>query len=121
MKSFFASDRFNPTEFNLRACARPDAIHTSNRIRCRGAIWLIAFLISGAGLIFSPMRTPQVSAATATCSQAYLNSLPAPKPLGDAVRVVQLINCSSQTLLGAANAAAAGGGTPVPTFPRENT
>jgi len=44
-----------------------------------------------------------------------------PKPQGDAARVVQLINCSPQTLLGATNASAAGGATPVPAFPRENT
>ena len=63
-------------------------------------------------------QDPDHAAATDTC----LAPLAAPTPIPPAVRVVQLVNCSNQTILGAANAA----GTPslpahYPVFPREGT
>src|SRR5262245_36750480 len=50
-----------------------------------------------------------------------LANLPAPIPTPPAVRVVQLVNCSGEALLGAANAAARAGQPITPVFPRENT
>ena len=46
---------------------------------------------------------------------------PIPQPTSPAFRVVELINCSDQTLLGAANAAHTAGQPPTPVFPREGT
>ena len=48
-----------------------------------------------------------------------LENLPAPTPIPPAVRVVQLINCSNQTLLGATNAAGSAGQPLTSVFPRE--
>ena len=48
-----------------------------------------------------------------------LDNLPAPTPLLH--RVVQLVNCSNQRVLGAANAAHVAGLAPIPVLPRENT
>ena len=50
---------------------------------------------------------------------ACLSNLPAPAPNPPSNRVVQLVNCSSATLLGAANAAGKPGVTPTSVFPRE--
>jgi hypothetical protein len=55
------------------------------------------------------------------CSQSYIDSLPQPAPTPPAVRVVQLVNCSREVILGASNAAAVAGHVPYPVFPRENT
>jgi hypothetical protein len=49
------------------------------------------------------------------------DNLPKPTPMPGAVRVVQLVNCTNQILLGAANAPFRAPGTPVPVVPRENT
>ena len=67
-------------------------------------------------LSFGPAR-----AQAQVCGSAYLNSLPVPTPTPPAHRVIQLVNCSNQVLLGATNAAAAGATTPIPAFPREKT
>jgi hypothetical protein len=48
-----------------------------------------------------------------------LDSLPAPTPLLH--RVVQLVNCSNQRVLGTANAAHAAGLSPIAVLPRERT
>ncbi|MDO8430828.1 MAG: thaumatin family protein [Candidatus Binatus sp.] len=50
-----------------------------------------------------------------------LKNLPVPVPQGGAHRVIQLVNCSSQTMLGAANAAARFGTPLTPVLPREKT
>ncbi len=50
-----------------------------------------------------------------------LDNLPVPQPIPPAIRVVQLVNCSDQTLLGAANAAASAGQPLTSVFPREGT
>ena len=52
---------------------------------------------------------------------ACLDSLPAPTPVPGSHRVVQLVNCSDQVLLGAANAAFHNGANPTAVFPREKT
>ena len=59
--------------------------------------------------------------AQGTCSQSYIDSLPVATPISPAVRVLQLVNCSPQTILGASNAAAVAGHPPYPVFPREGT
>ena len=59
-----------------------------------------------------------------SCDQAYLNSLPVPKVNKDQQlhRVIQLVNCSNQALLGAANAAQKDSGKGlVSVLPREDT
>ena len=50
-----------------------------------------------------------------------LQNLPTPKPTPPAVRVVQLVNCSDQTILGAANAARTAGQPLTSVLPREGT
>ena len=50
-----------------------------------------------------------------------LENLPLPTPKPPAIRVVQLVNCSDQTLLGAANAAGSAGQPLTSVFPREGT
>lgn len=51
-----------------------------------------------------------------------LTNLPVPTPIPPAHRVVQLVNCSDQTLLGAANAAKKAGNVPLTSvLPREGT
>jgi len=60
--------------------------------------------------------------AETTVADPCLDSLPVPTPMNGAVRVVQLVNCSDQEILGATNAA----GTPAlpahyPVLSREGT
>jgi len=55
-------------------------------------------------------------------TQAYLDKVPVPPPQGSGIkRQVQLINCSDQVLLGAANAARAKDQPAWPVFPQEGT
>ena len=70
-------------------------------------------------LLFLSFASVHVQAQV--CGAAYLNSLPVPAPVAPAHRVIQLVNCSDQVLLGATNAAASGNVTPYPAFPREKT
>ena len=84
-------------------------------------------MMLGAGLPLSPLGGTPVQAqlrslsGEGVCSEAYLDGLPAPTPLNGAHRVVQLVNCSSQTLLGAAPAAHQSGKQGLPVLPREGT
>jgi len=71
-------------------------------------------------LVFPMFWTVRVQ-AQGTCSQSYLDSLPVPVPIPPAVKVVQLVNCSDQVLLGAANAAHQANQPGFPVFPRERT
>jgi hypothetical protein len=66
------------------------------------------------GLIFLLFGTVRSFAA-----DPCLDNLPAPTPLLH--RVVQLVNCSNQRVLGAANAAHVAGLAPIPVLPREKT
>jgi hypothetical protein len=50
-----------------------------------------------------------------------LADLPVPAPIPPAIRVVQLVNCSDQVLLGAANAAGVAGHPLTSVFPREGS
>jgi hypothetical protein len=58
-------------------------------------------------------------AAPSEAADSCLDNLPAPTPLLH--RVVQLVNCSNQRVLGTANAAHVVGSPPTPVFPREKT
>jgi hypothetical protein len=50
-----------------------------------------------------------------------LDNLPTPTPIAPSHRVVQLVNCSNSTILGAANAAGQPGQPLVSVLPREKT
>lgn len=52
---------------------------------------------------------------------ACLASVPDTAPKAGFIRVVQIVNCSDQTRLGAANAAGSAGQTKTPVLPREST
>ncbi len=73
------------------------------------------------GVILGFLLLVSVGARAQTCGQSYLNSLPVPIPTPPSHRVVQLINCSNQVLLGATNAAVSGSSPGYPVFPREKT
>jgi hypothetical protein len=59
--------------------------------------------------------------AQGVCDDAYLASLPIPSVPIISQRVVQIINCTDQVLLGATNAPFRIGEPPYPVFPREKT
>ncbi len=77
-------------------------------------------LILSVGLILS-LYCP-VQAQVVCGSKEYLDSLPVPPPKDPSVkRQVQLVNCSDQAILGAANAAHEANEPPYPVFPQEGT
>ena len=77
-------------------------------------------MILGAGLLL-PMLLSQAVQAQGPCTQEYLDSLPKPVPVFPTIRVVQIVNCSDQIILGASTASGRGANVPVPVFPREKT
>jgi len=86
-----------------------------------------SLIVLAAGLILSLLPAIPVEAQQSchsgqdVCSQAYLDSLPFPIPPLGQHRVVQLVNCSCQTLLGAADTAHRSGEPGYPVLPREGT
>jgi hypothetical protein len=92
-----------------------------------GSFLRLALLTLGFGVVFPTLCAVRVLAQQTclsggnVCSQVYLDSLPQPKPMDGDHRVVQLVNCSCQTVLGAANAAHQSGKQGFPVFPREGT
>ena len=58
---------------------------------------------------------------SARAQDSCLENVPTPQLQPGLHRVVQLVNCSQQTLLGTANAAQQQGKNPLPVFPREGT
>ncbi len=83
---------------------------------------VLAFTLLFPSLLTQPAQGQlQCSQMKNRCSQSYLDGLPAPVLIPPAVRALQLVNCSCQTLLGAANAAAMAPNTPYPIFPQEGT
>ena len=62
----------------------------------------------------------QLFSAGPANAQSCAANVPIPEPRGS-VRVVQLVNCTDQTLLGTANAAHRAGLNPTSVFPREGT
>jgi hypothetical protein len=95
------------------------AIQTTFTIsRARVVSLIFPLLVFGFSSVFWGVDPPPAAAAEDPC----LAGLPVPTPTPPAVRVVQLVNCSDQTVLGAANAArntATGPLTSV--LPREGT
>ncbi len=83
----------------------------------------VTFFACAFSLVFPLFLTVQLQAQNKgknDCgTKAYLDSLPVPIPKYH--RVVQLVNCSDQVLLGAANAGHTAGAPPFPVFPREGT
>ena len=65
--------------------------------------------------------TPPPNTCATPAADACLDSLPIPTPAPGLHRVIQLVNCSNQVLLGTANAAQQKGGQPLPILPREGT
>jgi hypothetical protein len=81
-------------------------------------VGLWAFVFSSVTQLF--WSVPIYAQVTgAPCDEAYLKTLPVPTP--SLHRVVQLVNCSDQTLLGTANAAHNSESSPTPVLPREGT
>ena len=76
------------------------------------------FLAFAFSLVFPLFLTVRVEAQ---CSDDYLKSIPPPVAAIGAVRVVQLVNCTNQVLLGATNAARQPGNIGFPVFPEEKT
>jgi hypothetical protein len=94
------------------------AIQTTSTVsRARVVSLIFALLVFGFSSVFWSVDPSAAAAAEDPC----LAGLPVPTPTPPAVRVVQLVNCSDQTLLGAANAAHAAGQPATPVFPREGT
>jgi hypothetical protein len=97
------------------------------RPRMQSTFLAAPLMILGAGFILPLLRGIPVQAQLASssagnvCAEAYLDSLPAPTPLNGAHRVVQMVNCSSQILLGAVPAAHQSGNQGFPVLPREGT
>jgi len=70
-------------------------------LRARVVNPIFALLVFGFSSVFWSVDPTPAAAAEDPC----LAGLPVPTPTPPAVRVVQLVNCSNQTVLGAANAA----------------
>lgn len=105
----------------------PRRIQHALRLPSSDSFLLLALLTLGLGLLFPTLCAISAQAQQTclsggdVCSQAYLDSLPQPTPMNGAHRVVQLVNCSCQTVLGAANAAHQSGQQGFPVFPREGS
>ncbi len=101
------------------ACHRRSHLHRS--------FLTASLMMLGACLVLSLLQATPVQAQQSclsggdVCSQSYLDSLPQPAPLNGAHRVVQLVNCSCQTLLGATTASHRAGNQGFPVVPREGT
>jgi Thaumatin family len=127
--------------------AIPSAIHPSPSGYTNKKILVVAFLIMGLSLL---PRTSWIASAHADQLSDLMNApsdqrenfgqvggpntsglksqwdsclirVPTPKVRAGLHRVVQLVNCSEQDLLGAANAAQQKGGQPVPVMPQTGT
>jgi len=81
--------------------------------RLSGTVVIAALLALGCASIWSDAAHAQ--------SDSCVSNLPVPTPNPPSHRVVQLVNCSDATLLGAANAAHKPGQPPTSVLPREKT
>ena len=93
------------------SCTR-QRIRTSKR--CADKLQVVSRLSLAIGFILLLFGTARSDAA-----DSCLDNLPTPTPLLH--RVVQLVNCSNQRVLGTANAAHVVGSPPTPVLPREKT
>jgi hypothetical protein len=98
-------------------------IRRRRRIRLIDKILVVALLALGLGSIAQPFWSIDAHAARqqAPRPDQCLANLPSPTPTPPSHRVVQLVNCSNQTLLGAANAAGKAGAGLTAVLPREKT
>jgi len=87
----------------------------------RTALPILTSLILAAGLLLP--CSYRLEAQSSICgSKEYLDNLPVPPPKNlNVKRQVQLVNCSNQVILGAANAAHDAGQPPWPVFPQDGT
>ena len=89
------------------------------QLRRLAVLPVVTLCALGISLVLAVARAVRVQAQV--CGSAYLNSLPVPTPTPPAHRVIQLVNCSNQVLLGATNAASSGSNHAYPGFSaREN-
>ena len=97
------------------------------RTQFSGSLLMAVLLAFACGLVLPLLLSVRVAAQTVPAqsdcgSKAYLDNLPVPPPKDPNVkRQVQLVNCSDQVLLGAANASRAANQPPWPVFPQEGT
>jgi len=105
----------------MKANFSAEGLSSSEGPGLRRVSLVAASLVFAAGLLV--LLCCRLEAQTPTCgSKEYLDNLPVPAPRNPAVkRQVQLVNCSNQVILGAANAAHDAGQPPYPVFPQEGT
>jgi hypothetical protein len=97
----------------MTAATSRQPVRSGKRTRLAAKVLIVSLLAFGFSSVF-PLFWSVPSHA-----QGCLASLPVPTPALH--RVVQLVNCSDQTVLGAANAAHNLGNSPTPVLPREGT
>jgi hypothetical protein len=91
-------------------------------LRCGAFIALLVGIVHLGGCGgSSDSATSKGSVGSPAPEDPCLAGLPVPTPIPPSHRVVQLVNCSDQTLLGAANAAFKSGQSPTAVLPREQT
>src|SRR5438874_2078235 len=96
--------------------------HTTRRGRIRGDAKGLILVLLALGLGSVPQNLWIAPAyAAAPDPNDCLANLPVATPSAPSHRVVQLINCSNQTLLGTANGAFRAGQPSTAVFPREKT
>lgn len=83
-----------------------------------GRLRIVSLLAVGLGSLLLLFGTVRAHAAP---GDPCLSNLPTPVPAAGLHRVVQLVNCSNQWVLGTANAAHVVGKPPTPVLPREKT
>ena len=94
------------------------------RVRFSGSLLMAALLAFTCGLVLPLLLSVDAQAqGDVVCgSKEYLDNLPVPPPKDPNVkRQVQLVNCTDQIVLGAANAAHEANQPPYPVFPQDGT
>jgi hypothetical protein len=106
----------------MTAATSRQPIRRRRRTCLADKVLIVALLAFGFSSVFQLFWSVPSHAQEAKCDAAYLATLPAPPKLTPKLhRVVQLVNCSNETLLGTANAAHNSSSSPTPVFPREGT
>ncbi len=99
-----------------------DELSRNKQSRFHLRIFSSSLMILAVGLVFPSCAAAQTGQTPVCGSQEYLDSLPIKPPKDpNTKRQIQLVNCSDQVVLGAANAARAAGQPPWPVFPQEGT
>jgi hypothetical protein len=97
----------------MTAATSRQPVRRGKRTRLAAKVLIVSLLAFGFSSIF------QLFWSVPSHAEGCLASLPVPTPALH--RVVQLVNCSNQTLLGTANAAHNLANSPTPVLPREGT